>query len=61
MAIRSELERYDEWRSTFTLSEEGPYTFQQLEKVREIDGVVWGNKEWSDSKKLERISEILSR
>ncbi|AXC37933.1 hypothetical protein SEA_JACKO_75 [Microbacterium phage Jacko] len=61
MAIRSELERYDEWRSTFTLSEEGPYTFQQLEKVREIDGVVWGDNGWSDSEKLTRISEILSR
>lgn len=60
MARQSELERYEEWRSTFTLSEEGPHTFQQLDKLRRIDNVVWGDSGWSEAEKLTKISEILS-
>lgn len=60
MAIQSELERYEEWRATFTLSEEGPHTFYQLEKLRKIDNIVWGDSGKSESEKLSKISEVLS-
>ncbi|QDH48080.1 hypothetical protein SEA_DEJAVU_75 [Microbacterium Phage DejaVu] len=60
MAIQSELERYEEWRSTFRLSEEGPHTFRKLDQLRRIDNAVWGDNGWSEAEKLVKISEILS-
>lgn len=60
MAIQSELERYEEWRATFTLSEEGPHTFRKLDQLRRIDSIVWGDSGKSEAEKLSKISEILS-
>lgn len=60
MALQGELERYEEWRSTFRLSEEGPHTFRKLDQLRRIDNVVWGDSGWSEAEKLVKISEVLS-
>lgn len=59
MAIQSELERYEEWRATFTLSEEGPHTFRKLDQLRRIDNIVW-NSDGDSSDKIDQISVILS-
>ncbi|AWY05050.1 hypothetical protein SEA_PLATTE_72 [Microbacterium phage Platte] len=58
MAMQTELERYEEWRSTFTLSEEGPHTFRQLDKLRRIDNIAWGSG--TDEEKIVEISAVLS-
>ncbi|QAU07403.1 hypothetical protein SEA_ALLEB_71 [Microbacterium phage Alleb] len=61
MAMQTELERYEEWRSTFTLSEEGPHTFRQLDKLRRIDNIVWNDSNGLDpAEKLLAVSEVLS-
>lgn len=63
MALQGELERYEEWRSTFTLSEEGPHTFRQLEKLRKIDNIVWGQTSdgaEDDAEKMLKISDVLT-
>lgn len=59
MAIQNELERYEEWRETFVLSEEGPHTFRQLEKLRKIDNIVW-NSDDSSKDKIDQISVVLT-
>lgn len=64
MPLQDPLDRYEEWRSTFTLAEEGPHTFRQLEKLREIDNIVWNKASDGaddDAEKMLRISEVLSR
>ena len=59
MARQGDLERYEEWRSTFNLDEEGPHTFRQLDKLRRIDNIVWNGDD--DSKdKLDQISVVLT-
>ncbi|QDH92223.1 hypothetical protein SEA_PHILLYPHILLY_73 [Microbacterium phage PhillyPhilly] len=61
MAIQSELERYEEWRSTFRLSEEGPHTFRKLDQLRRIDNIVWRpDADMTADEKMSKISEILS-
>lgn len=59
MAMQSELERYEEWRATFTLNEEGPHTFRKLDQLRRIDNIVW-NSDGDSSDKIDQISVILS-
>lgn len=60
MALQGELERYEEWRSTFRLSEEGPHTFRQLDRLRRIDNIVWGETGKSEQEKLTEISAVLA-
>jgi hypothetical protein len=60
MALQGELERYEEWRATFTLSEEGPHTFRKLDQLRRIDNIVWAESGVSESEKLLKIAEVLS-
>lgn len=59
MALQNELERYEEWRATFTLSEEGAHTFRKLDQLRRIDNIVW-NSDGDSSDKIDQISVILS-
>lgn len=63
MARQGELERYEEWRATFTLSEEGPHTFRKLDQLRRIDNIVWGKASGGaedDAEKMAQISAVLS-
>lgn len=60
MKRQSELERYEEWRSTFVLADEGPHTFRQLDKLRRIDNIVWNDISVDPADKLDKISGILT-
>lgn len=60
MARQGELERYEEWRSTFSLPEEGPHVFKQLDKLRRIDNIVWNDVGVEASEKLDKISALLA-
>lgn len=60
MALQGDLERYEEWRATFTLSEEGPHTFRQLDKLRRIDNIVWNDISVDPAGKLDQISAVLT-
>lgn len=59
MARQTDLERYEEWRSTFRLAEEGPHTFQQLDKLRRIDQIAWASGDSAEAK-IEEISAVLA-
>lgn len=63
MTLKGELERYEEWRSNFDLETDGPHTFRQLDKLRRIDGIVWGtisDGAEDEAEKMLQISGILS-
>lgn len=60
MARQGDLERYEEWRSTFVLAEEGPHTFRQLDKLRRIDNIVWNSGDLELSERFDKISAVLS-
>lgn len=63
MAMQGELERYEEWRATFTLAEDGPHTFRKLDQLRRIDNIVWGKASDGadeDADKVIQISAVLS-
>lgn len=61
MALQNDLERYEEWRSTFRLAEEGPHTFRQLEKLRRIDNIAWSNNGHDNAEdKVTQICQVLS-
>lgn len=58
MARQTELERYEEWRSEFSLSEQGPHVFRNLDKLRRIENITWGTG--TDEDKIVEISAVLS-
>lgn len=58
MARQTELERYEEWRSEFNLSEQGPHVFRNLDKLRRIENIVWGTG--TDDEKVAEISVVLA-
>lgn len=61
MALQGDIERYEEWRSTFSMDEEGVYTFRQLDKLRRIDNTVWNkSNDLTAEEKLTSISAVLA-
>lgn len=57
--MMNELERFAQWREEFSMKDEGAHTFQVLEKMREIEQIVWGPKDSAD--KIIDISKVLSQ
>lgn len=61
MALQGDVERYEEWRSSFSMAEEGVHTFRQLDKLRRIDNIVWNDSNGlTADEKLSKISGVLA-
>lgn len=60
MALQGDVERYEEWRASFSMAEEGVHTFRQMDKLRRIDNIVWGDVGVDAEGKISQISAVLA-